>query len=138
MLVEDWRDWWRWWSMRLFAAGSAVVTYFVANPDTAFSVWYNLPEELKDSIPPHYLPLVGVVLLAAGMVARMLDQPKLDRKQQFFIGEKPPRKANDGDVLIIPSKQIIAQNRRGRWFKIKLINLLKGTRNEQKRIQRID
>ncbi|WCF59062.1 holin [Pseudomonas phage UF_RH5] len=76
-LIEDWRNWWRFWSVRLAAVGTAVTGVLIAFPDAALAAWAILPEEFKSAIPPQYMPLIGVGVFALSIVARLIRQEKL-------------------------------------------------------------
>lgn len=78
-LIEDWRNWWRFWSVRLAAVGTAITSLLVAFPDAALAAWAILPHELKSSIPPQYMPLIGVVVFALSIVARLVKQKTLNK-----------------------------------------------------------
>ena len=38
-LIEDWRECWRFWSVRLAAVGTAITGLLVAFPDAALAAW---------------------------------------------------------------------------------------------------
>ena len=79
-LIEDWRNFWRFWSVRLGIVGSAITGVLIAFPDAALAAWAILPHELKSSIPPQYMPLIGVVIFVASLIARAIKQTKLEPK----------------------------------------------------------
>lgn len=64
-LVENWRQSWRWWSMRLNAAAALLITYVLAAPDVLLSVLNSLPADTRAVFPP----AAGIVifLLVAGV-----------------------------------------------------------------------
>lgn len=78
-LIENWRECWRFWSVRLAAVGTAITGLLVAFPDAALAAWAILPHELKSSIPPQYMPLIGVVVFALSIVARLVKQKNLHK-----------------------------------------------------------
>ncbi len=80
-LIEDWRNFWRFWSVRLGIIGSAITGVLIAFPDAALAAWAILPHELKSSIPPQYMPLIGVVVFALSIVARLIRQDSLRDKE---------------------------------------------------------
>ena len=80
-LVEDWRNFWRFWSVRLGIVGSAITGVFIAFPDVALSAWAMMPADLKAAIPERYMPLIGVVIFVASLVARAIKQTKLEQKE---------------------------------------------------------
>ena len=80
-LIEDWRNFWRFWSVRLGIVGSAVTAVLIAFPDVALSAWAMMPGDLKAAIPERYMPLIGVVIFVASLVARAIKQTKLEQKE---------------------------------------------------------
>ncbi len=80
-LIEDWRNFWRFWSVRLGIIGSAITGVLIAFPDVALSAWAMMPADLKSAIPERYMPLIGVVIFVASLVARAIKQTKLEQKE---------------------------------------------------------
>lgn len=80
-LIEDWRNFWRFWSVRLGIIGSAITGVLIAFPDVALSAWAMMPADLKSAIPERYMPLIGVVILVASLIARAIKQTKLEQKE---------------------------------------------------------
>lgn len=80
-LIEDWRNFWRFWSVRLGVIGSALTGYLVAFPDQALQAWAMLPADLKAYLPERYMPLVGVAIFVLSMIARVIKQSKLQPKE---------------------------------------------------------
>ena len=78
-LIEDWRNFWRFWSVRLGVMGSAITAVLIAFPDVALSAWAMLPADLKAAIPERYMPLIGVGIFVASLIARAIKQSKLER-----------------------------------------------------------
>ena len=80
-LIEDWRNFWRFWSVRLGIIGSAITGVLIAFPDVALSAWAMMPGDLKAAIPERYTPLIGVVIFVASLIARAIKQTKLEQKE---------------------------------------------------------
>ena len=80
-LIEDWRNFWRFWSVRLGIVGSAVTAVLIAFPDVALSAWAMMPADLKAAIPERYMPLIGVGIFVASLIARAIKQTKLEPKE---------------------------------------------------------
>lgn len=64
-LVDDVKDIWRWWSMRLMGLALAWPM-----------VWGQLPQDAKNMIPAWVEPWVPASLILAAMIARPIKQPK--------------------------------------------------------------
>ena len=81
-LIEDWRNFWRFWSVRLGIVGSAITGVLIAFPDVALSAWAMMPADLKSVIPERYMPLIGVGIFVASLIARAIKQTKLEPKEE--------------------------------------------------------
>ena len=81
-LIEDWRNFWRFWSVRLGIIGSAITGVLIAFPDVALSAWAMMPADLKSAIPERYMPLIGVGIFVASLIARAIKQTKLEPKEE--------------------------------------------------------
>lgn len=79
--IEDWRDFWRFWSVRLGVIGSALTGFLIAFPDQALQAWLLLPADLKAYLPERYMPLVGVAIFVLSLIARVIKQSKLQPNQ---------------------------------------------------------
>lgn len=69
-LIPDWRQAWRWWSVRVAALAGLLGTYLLAAPETLVQVIHMLPAELRGWVPP----LLGPVITAAIVVIRLAKQ----------------------------------------------------------------
>jgi uncharacterized membrane-anchored protein len=74
LLVDDARDFWRWWSVRLNAAGLAILTWVQFDPVGVLYVWSLMPDEIRWILPPRFLAIVGLALFALSMIARVVKQ----------------------------------------------------------------
>lgn len=79
-LINDWRNFWRFWSVRLGVIGSALTGFFVAFPDQALQAWALLPADLKAYLPQQYMPMIGVAIFVLSLIARIIKQKKLENE----------------------------------------------------------
>ena len=80
-LIDNWcRNWWRFWSTRLNALGLVILSYVQFDPVGALGVWNMLPGEVRRVVPHNILAIVGMILFALSMIARLVHQPKLENK----------------------------------------------------------
>jgi len=84
-LIEQWRSFWRMWSLRFTALGTVLLGLITASPDIITLAWANLPVEMKAYIPEQYLMYITIALFVLGMVSRIIKQEKI-----------PTVKAEDG------------------------------------------
>ncbi|MEN9936064.1 MAG: hypothetical protein RLZZ387_2643 [Chloroflexota bacterium] len=80
-LIDDWaRKWWRLWSVRLNAIGLAILAWVQIDPVGALAVWAMMPSEVRAALPPNFVTVVGLLFFGLSMLARLVVQPRLDRK----------------------------------------------------------
>lgn len=70
MLVEDVRQAWRWWSVRLAALAGAGAAALVAQPQILTGLVAYVPERWR----PLASALAGVAVFAAPTIARLIQQ----------------------------------------------------------------
>lgn len=68
-LIDEWRSWWRLWSVRISAAATACWAYLLANPDQLQQVLDAVPPELRDIVPPA-APVAVFVLVTFARLAK--------------------------------------------------------------------
>jgi hypothetical protein len=79
-LIPDWRLAWKFWSVQLAALGTIVTGILISFPDAALAAWALLPADMKAFLPKEKMPIVGVAIFALSIVARMVNQAKLQRQ----------------------------------------------------------
>lgn len=83
VLIPQWRSAWRFWSVRLVAAGTALTTWALADPDQVTAV-------LQSIVPPQHVAMVGVVVSGLGAIARIFQQPGLPADPSSNITARMP------------------------------------------------
>lgn len=76
-LVPGWQKFYKFWSVQLGVLGTFLTGLFVTTPEAALFVWNNLPQDLKDTIPPSWTALIGPIIFLLSIVARLITQQKL-------------------------------------------------------------
>jgi len=79
-LIEGWKKWHKFWSTRLGVIGTAVTTVLITNPNLANDLWNGLPSEIKSTIPPQYMPLIGIAIFVVSMAAKFIVQDSLRKE----------------------------------------------------------
>ena len=77
-LVENSRDWSKWWSVRLSIVGGALLTFLEVFPSHVATVINTLPAEISGQVPDTILKGIGILCVLASPVARVIKQSKLD------------------------------------------------------------
>ena len=77
-LVENSRDWSKWWSVRLSIVGGALLTFLEVFPSHVATVINTLPAEISGQVPDNILKGIGILCVLASPVARVIKQSKLD------------------------------------------------------------
>ncbi len=78
-VVDDWRDWWKLWSVRLNALGLAIMGWVAFDPVPILYVWNLLPREVRVLLPAAPLAVIGATLFALSMSAKLVKQRKLEK-----------------------------------------------------------
>jgi urea transporter len=77
-LVEDAKDWPKWWSVRLSLIGGALLTFLEAFPHAVATVISTLPSEITGTIDESILKGIGIVCILASPIARVIKQGTTD------------------------------------------------------------
>jgi len=78
-LVENSRDWSKWWSIRFSIVGGVILTFLEVYPNVVGTIIQALPPELKSNISPEIFRVIGIVCIIASPIARVIKQSKLDK-----------------------------------------------------------
>lgn len=78
-LINNARQWWRLWSVRLNALGLALMGWISFDPVGVLHVWNMMPRAVTQHVPPTVLTGLGAVLFALSIIARLVRQPKLEK-----------------------------------------------------------
>lgn len=73
-LIEEWRQSWRLWSVRLSALGAILTGLALAAPDFLQSLWNGLPTDLRALLPVSVTHAVPTALFILTIVARIVSQ----------------------------------------------------------------
>jgi hypothetical protein len=80
-LIEGWQKAHKFWSVRLGVIGTALTALFLAAPEAALHAWAVMPEDVKSMLPPEVIKFMGIFILGSSFVARIVKQPKLEKKE---------------------------------------------------------
>lgn len=76
-LVENWKSLWKSLTVQVSAVGFVVTQALFLLPS-----WDIVPQEVKDAIPPEYLPYVTGFFFLTAMAARYKAQPSLHKPKE--------------------------------------------------------
>ena len=79
-LVENSKDWSKWWSVRLSILGGAILTLLEAFPNAVATVIQTLPDSITQQVGDEILRVIAIVCIVASPVARVIKQSKIDQK----------------------------------------------------------
>ena len=79
-LVENAKDWSKWWSIRLSIIGGAILTFLEAFPNAVATVIQTLPDSITNQVGDEILRVIAIVCICASPIARVIKQSKLDNK----------------------------------------------------------
>lgn len=78
-LIPNWRDCWRFWSVRLQVAGVFLLGVMEVFPNVFFSIWVSVPADVAATVPVAYIRYAGYAAIFCGVVARIIRQPALHK-----------------------------------------------------------
>jgi len=73
-LVDDSRNWSRWWSVRLSIIGGALLTLAEGFPHALATIYSTLPQEITEQVPDSLVKVIGVICVLASPIARVIKQ----------------------------------------------------------------
>lgn len=76
-LIAQWRSFWRMWSIRFTALGTAMLAFISTSPDIIIGAWNALPMEIRQYIPQNYLLYITIAIFVLGMFSRVVKQEKI-------------------------------------------------------------
>ena len=76
-LVPEARKWWKLWSIRLNAAGLALLAWMQIDPVSVLYVWNMMPPAVTRTLPVGAVMWLGMALFALSIIARLVSQPKV-------------------------------------------------------------
>ena len=68
---------WKTWSIWLGTAGTALSAAFYAFPDAAIAAWAYLPDDVKATLDPAVVKLIGPFLMFMALMSQFVKQRKL-------------------------------------------------------------
>jgi Ca2+/Na+ antiporter len=77
-LVNDSKNWSKWWSIRLSIIGGAILTLLEAFPNAVATVIQTLPDSITTQVGDEVLRVIAIVCIVASPIARVIKQSKLD------------------------------------------------------------
>ncbi len=78
-LVENWKQSWRWWSIRLAAIGAAITGTLIVAPESILQAWALLPADMRASLEA-YRGYIALAAFGLAIVARLVERPKKGEK----------------------------------------------------------
>lgn len=77
VIVSNWREVLRHWSLWLGGLGTTLAGWMVLAPESAIMAWAALPDDMKAALPPTLVGYMAVALLALSLVAKFINQRSL-------------------------------------------------------------
>ena len=80
-LVDDSKNWSKWWSIRLSIVGGALLTFLELFPHALSTYFGLLPAEITQAVPDSVFKVIGILCVIASPIARVIKQfPDTDNK----------------------------------------------------------
>lgn len=79
MIIDNWKTYYKRWSVRLSVLGTALTTYILSSPEIVIQSWNLLPSEIRSAFGVDVLKYVGVALMVLSLVAGLIKQKALQK-----------------------------------------------------------
>lgn len=81
-LIDNWKDWWKMWSIRINALVGFLIVLIAQFPDIFLQLWVLIPEEIKQSITTiDGIASAFLSVLIISSFARVVKQNKLHKDE---------------------------------------------------------
>ena len=80
-LIDGWKKSTKLWSMRFSLVGTALMSLFVAWPDSALYLWAAMPEEVRSMIPDRFVSVIALFIFGMSSISRIVKQRPIDAHQ---------------------------------------------------------
>lgn len=77
--VDDVKECWKWWSVRIQAAGAALFAFAAALPDYARQAWEFIPADFRAAIGDDAVKVIAASVFVLAILARVVKQDRLDK-----------------------------------------------------------
>lgn len=78
-LIDECRQWWKLWSVRLNAIGLAIMGWVWFDPTAILGLINMMPVQLRPYFPQEAVAVVSGMLMALALIARLVRQPRLEK-----------------------------------------------------------
>lgn len=77
-LVDNWKDWWKMWTIRINIIFGIILTILSQFPEVFMHLWVLVPEQIKESIlTTEGVTTAFIIALVVSSLARLVKQDKL-------------------------------------------------------------
>ena len=88
-LVDNWKDWWKMWTVRINIMFGILLTILSQFPEVFMQLWVIVPEQIKESImTTEGVTCAFIAALVISSVARLIKQEKLHKKESEDLEDK--------------------------------------------------
>lgn len=82
-LVDNWKDWWKMWTIRVNIIFGIIITILSQFPEVFMQLWVLAPEQIKESImTTEGVTCAFMIALVISSLARLIKQEKLHSKKE--------------------------------------------------------
>lgn len=81
-LVDNCKDWWKMWTIRLNIIFGILLTILSQFPEVFMQLWVIVPDQIKESImTTEGITFAFIAALVISSIARLIKQEKLHKKE---------------------------------------------------------
>ena len=88
-LVDNWKDWWKMWTIRINIIFGILLTILSQFPEVFMQLWVIVPDQIKESImTTEGITFAFFAALVISSIARLIKQEKLHKKESEVSEDK--------------------------------------------------
>ena len=88
-LIDNWKQCYKMWSVRLSALGASFLGLFIYFPDWTLYLYNAMPREVRDMIPDNFALMLAMAIFVGSAISRIVKQEALHKKKEDSTNEQP-------------------------------------------------
>ena len=81
-LIDNWKQGYKMWSVRLSALGASFLGLFIYFPDWTLYLYNAMPREVRDMIPDNFALMLAMAIFVGSAISRIVKQEALHNKKE--------------------------------------------------------
>lgn len=81
-LIDNWKQSWKMWSVRLSALGASIMGMFLYFPEWTLYLFNAMPKEVRDLLPDNLALFLAMIVFIGTAISRIVKQEKLEKDRK--------------------------------------------------------